>query len=182
MFASFQPLQLECLGQYSGVIPGVLEATDQMRARGLRIGSTTGYTRLMLDAILPSATAQGFCPDSTVTPDEAGGGRPAPWMCYLNLVRLGVFPTEACVKIGDTPSDIEEGLNAGMWTIGILDSSNEIGLTEAQWSQLAEVEKQKLRNHASHRLLAAGAHYVVNSLAQVPAILDRIEQKLECTS
>ena len=117
LFASFAPRQIERLGEFSDVIPGVQEAVAQMRERGLRIGSTTGYTRPMLEPLLLRAAGQGYRPDASVTPDEAGAGRPAPWMCFLNLIRLDAFPPAACVKIGDTPGTCTKAvtLECGPW-------------------------------------------------------------------
>ena len=77
---------------------------DAWRGAGLRIGSTTGYTRALLDVVMASAARQGYAPDASVTPDQAGGGPSDPFMCYQNAILLGVFPLWACVKIGDTPS------------------------------------------------------------------------------
>src|SRR5262249_5453549 len=152
--------------RHSELIPDVPAALAAIRERRLRIGSTTGYTRPMLDPILARAAREGYTPDASVTPDEAGAGRPSPWMCFHNMIRLEVFPPEACVKIGDTPADIQEGLNAGMWTIGVVDSGNEVGLTLAEWSSLDEGGKETLRASAEKKLRVAGAHYVINSLAE----------------
>ncbi|HEY1337947.1 MAG TPA: phosphonoacetaldehyde hydrolase [Bryobacteraceae bacterium] len=114
LFAEFLPQQSEILTEFSAPIPGVTETVERWRAAGLRIGSTTGYTRELLDIVLPAAAAQGYSPDVSVTPDEVGGGRPKPFMCYRNAILLGVYPLWHWVKIGDTPSDIGESLNAGM--------------------------------------------------------------------
>lgn len=178
LFAEFTPMQIATLAEYSDVIEGVPEAVAAIRERGLAIGSTTGYTRPMLDVILPRAAAQGYVPDASVTPDEAGGGRPAPWMCWRNLQQLMVFPPASCVKIGDTPSDMEEGVNAGMWTIGIVDSGNEIGLRPAEWSALSRDSRDHRRAQARHRLQKAGAHYVANTLGEAVVLMDRLEQRL----
>jgi phosphonoacetaldehyde hydrolase len=178
LFESFLPRQIARLGECSDVIPGVPEAVAEIRARGLRIGSTTGYTRAMLEPVLQRAAGQGYQPDASVTPDEAGAGRPAPWMCFLNLMRLDVFPPAACVKIGDTPADMQEGLNAGMWTVGVIDSSNEVGLSLAEWQKLDENTRQELRESARRRLLDAGAHFTVESLAHAGSVFDQIEREL----
>src|SRR5262249_22730782 len=132
LFADFIPRQLECLAEYSELIPGVTATVEIMRQRGMKIGTTTGYTRPMLDLLLQKAAAQGYAPESSVCPDDVGRGRPFPWMCYRNAIQLQVYPLEACVKIGDAVSDIEEGLNAGMWAIGVTRTGNMIGLTEAE--------------------------------------------------
>ncbi|PYO35726.1 MAG: phosphonoacetaldehyde hydrolase, partial [Candidatus Rokuibacteriota bacterium] len=128
MFADFVPLQLACLSDYSELIPGTLEAVAAMRARGIKIGSTTGYTTEMMKINLEDARRQGYVPDSTVCASDVPAGRPYPYMCLQNVINLQVSPVDACVKVDDTVPGIEEGLNAGMWTIGLAVSGNEIGL------------------------------------------------------
>src|SRR5262249_43047782 len=140
LFACFLSRQSGVLERYSDVIPGVPEAVRRMRDRGLRIGSTTGYTRTMLDAVARVAAEQGYSPDASVTPDEVGEGRPHPWMCYQNAMLLKVYPLDRLVKIGDTPSDMMEGRNAGMWTIGITTTGNQVGLTLAEARGLPALE------------------------------------------
>jgi phosphonoacetaldehyde hydrolase len=149
-----------------------------MRSRGLKIGTTTGYNRAMLDYLLERAAAQNFTPDCALCPDDSGAGRPLPWMCYLAAIRLEVYPMAALVKIGDTPADIAEGRNAGMWTIGVTRTGNEIGITEEEWAQLADKQKEGLLQSAERRLLDAGAHYLARSVAECDAILDQIETRL----
>ena len=136
LFANFVPLQLECLVKYSTVIDGVAAAVARVRKRGIKIGSTTGYTRPMLDMILRPAAEQGYQPDCAITPDDVGAGRPHPWMIYANAIRLQVEPLEAIVKVGDTPVDIEEGLRAGVWTIGVARTGNMIGLSVEDFAAL----------------------------------------------
>lgn len=179
LYARFVPKQLACLARYSDVIAGVPEAVEQLRARGLKIGSTTGYTRPMLDFLLALAKDHGFSPDCALCPqDVPGGGRPAPWMCYLTAIRLEVSPLWTMIKIGDTPSDIAEGLNAGMWTIGISRTGNEVGLTAAEWEAMPAAERPGALARASSRLRAACAHYVAESVADCLGIVDEIEARL----
>ena len=141
LFANFVPLQLECLVKYSVVIDGVAETVARLRTRGIKIGSSTGYTRAMLDRILQPAAEQGYAPDCAITPDDVGAGRPHPWMIYANAIRLQVEPLEAIVKIGDTPVDIEEGLRARVWTIGVARTGNMIGLSAEDFAALAAAEQ-----------------------------------------
>ena len=176
LFAAFIPMQMECLARYSDLIPGVVEIASQLRARGIRIGSTTGYTRPMLDLLLANAAAQGYTPDCALCPDDAGAGRPWPWMCYLNAIRLQTVPMHTMINVGDTVSDIEEGLNAGMWTVGIARTGNMIGLTAAEFAALP-VSEQSARLDAAHaRLREAGAHYVIDGVGNLD--LDPIEYRL----
>jgi phosphonoacetaldehyde hydrolase len=179
IFSEFLPRQSEILAEYSEPIPGVCETVDAWKSGGLRIGSTTGYTRALLDVVLPVAAKQGYSPDASVTPDEAGGGRPKPFMCYRNAILLGVFPLWRCVKIGDTPADIAEGQNAGMWNIALTATGNEIGLSRSAWEALPPEERNTRQQTAAQRLMDAGAHYTAPSLADCTEILADIERRIE---
>jgi phosphonoacetaldehyde hydrolase len=178
LFSEFLPSQSEILAEFSAPIPEVPETIEAWRAAGLRIGSTTGYTRQLLDVVTPAAGALGYSPDASVTPDEAGAGRPKPFMCYRNAILLGVFPLWHCVKIGDTPSDIGEGLNAGMWTIGITATGNEVGLSQTEWDALPAGEQGRREREAAARLSGVGAHFTAPSLAACGGILEDIERRL----
>jgi phosphonoacetaldehyde hydrolase len=178
LYAEFIPRQLDALAEHSRVITGVPEAVERMRRRGLKIGSTTGYNRAMLDRLLELARTQGFVPDCAICPDDVGGGRPAPWMCYQNAMQMRVYPMSAMVKVGDTESDIAEGRNAGAWTIGVARTGNEIGLSESDWNALAADRRVKLLDGARSRLRDAGAHHVIDSVGEMDATLDEIDARL----
>src|SRR5882724_1591813 len=167
MFQAFIPLQLACLGQYSALIPGALDAVKAMRSRGYRIGSTTGYTTEMTAINLADAARQGYVPDSTVCANEVPAGRPFPHMCLKNAINLNVSTIHACVKVDDTVPGVEEGLNAGMWSIGLAMSGNEIGLTYADLHALPAAERAAKRQRAYTRMYQVGAHYVVDSIADI---------------
>ena len=178
LFRDFLPKQAEILAEFSDPIDGVPETVEAWKAAGLRIGSTTGYTRKLLNIVSATAAPRGYAPDTSVTPDEAGGGRPAPFMCYRNAIALGVYPLWAIVKIGDTPSDITEGRNAGMWTIAITRTGNEIGLSKAQLEALPASEQRALEQQGCVRLRAAGAQYLAGSLDECDPFLLDIERRL----
>jgi phosphonoacetaldehyde hydrolase len=178
LYASFIPRQMENLGAHSNVIRGVSEAIAHLRSRGLKIGSTTGYNRAMLDRVAEHARTQGYAPDCALCPDDVGGGRPMPWMCYEAAVRMRIFPLRTLVKIGDTEADIAEGRNAGTWTIGVARTGNEIGLSESDWDALPAERQAALLTFARDRLRAAGADYVIDSVADVEPTLDMIELRL----
>ncbi len=178
LFANFVPLQLECLVKYSTVIDGVAETVARFRNRGIKIGSTTGYTRAMLEMILQPAAAQGYAPDCAITPDDVGAGRPHPWMIFANVIRMQVEPLEAIVKIGDTPVDIEEGLRAGVWTVGIARTGNMMGLSVDDFAALAPAEQASRLESARVALAAAGAHEVIEAVADCERVIDAIEARM----
>jgi phosphonoacetaldehyde hydrolase len=183
MYADFIPMQFSCLMEYSSVIPGVAETVAALRDRGLKIGSTTGYTREMLDLLLQSSAREGYVPDCSVTPGEAGSGRPHPFMMFECAIRMQVYPMSAIAKVGDTPVDILEGLNAGTWSVGVAGTGNMLGLTRAELLALSEADRATKLADARAELEQAGAHFVVDSVADLPPVLDAIDSLLEdaCT-
>jgi phosphonoacetaldehyde hydrolase len=178
MFKDFVPLQVDCLSDYSELIPGTLEAVDAMRKRGMKIGSTTGYLKEMMEVNLRDGKKQGYEPDSTVCASDVPAGRPYPYMCLQNVINLQVWPVDACVKIDDTVPGIEEGLNAGMWTIGLAVSGNEIGLPLKEVQAMPRAEYEAKRKRAYDRMYQIGGHYVVDSIADVMPCLDDIERRM----
>ena len=179
LFNEFGPLQMNIITQHSQLIDGVVDVVKNWQDRGLLIGSTTGYTRKMLAPVLTQAAGGGYRPDASVCPDEVGAGRPAPWMLARNAQLLNVYPPSSCVKIGDTISDIEEGRNAGMWTIGLTRTGNMIGLDSAALNQLSIEQKEALLEQAAFKLLAAGADFIAEDLSACNDILAQIETKLK---
>ena len=182
LYSNFVPLQISCLLEYSAVIPGVVDAMERLRSRGLRIGTTTGYTREMLDLLAEASKKVGYIPDCNVAPGDVGAGRPHPFMIYENAVRLQVYPMAAIAKIGDTPADIEEGLNAGAWSIGVAATGNMVGLSRQEFEALPILQREERLVIARRALKSAGAHYVVDTLADLDLVLDEIDARLKAAS
>ena len=178
MFAEFVPKQIECLSRHSGLIPGTAETVEACRKRGYRIGSTTGYLKSMMEVVLRETGGRGYRPDAVVCADDVPAARPSPSMCLKNVIELQVWPVESCVKVDDTIAGIEEGLNAGMWSIGLGISGNEVGLCLEDWKALSEGERRRRREKAYLKMHRAGAHYVVDSIADLMPCLDDIEERL----
>jgi phosphonoacetaldehyde hydrolase len=178
MFTEFVPLQLQCLSTYSALIPGTLEVVGKLRSRGIKIGSTTGYLGDMMKINLADGKRQSYEPDSTVCASDVPAGRPYPYMCLMNVIKLGVSAVQACVKVDDTIPGVEEGLNAGMWTVGLAVSGNEVGLPLDEWKALPEADKQTKRERAYQRMRQCGAHYVVDSIAELMPCIDDIQARI----
>lgn len=178
MYADLTPLTREQIASHSALIPGVTEAIADARARGCRIGSTTGYGRGMIDGMLAAAEAQGYAPDYVVAADEIAQPRPAAQGVLKNLVALDVRSVQHCVKVDDTAPGIAEGLNAGMWTVAVAVSGNAVALGLDEWQALSENAKSELRHRAHESLRATGAHFVIDTVAELPGVLDEIEARL----
>lgn len=178
IYAETEPMMITTVTHHADLIPGLLETVESLRQQGIKIGSSTGYTTPIMEALVPAARAQGYVPDAIVCVSDVPAGRPYPWMCYLNAMHLEVYPLEAMVKIGDTISDIEAGLNAGMWTIGLTQSGNELGLSEKEVSGLTAEEMQAKTDPIEHRYRNAGTHYVAAGIWEVQPLIDDINARL----
>ena len=178
LYERFLPLQTEMVAKHADLIPGALAAIADMRARGMKVGSTSGYPRVVMDVVVAHAREQGLAADCVIAADDTRHGRPSPFPALKALDELGVWPVEAVVKIGDTVVDIEEGLNGGMWSVGVAVSGNEVGLSLAAWQALPQAEQAALRAAARAKLAGTGAHYVIDSIAEIGPVLDDIERRL----
>jgi len=178
LYAAFLPLNIETAASHATPIPGAAEVLAGLRAAGVRIGSTTGYTRSIMERVLPVARAAGVEVDQLFCSDELPAGRPHAAGMFANMLRLEVSTAAHVVKLDDTPVGIEEGINAGTWTVGLALSGNEAGLSEPELAALSQVERDAARAKATRRFLAVGAHYVIDSIADLPPVLGDIEARL----
>jgi phosphonoacetaldehyde hydrolase len=178
MFRIFVPLQLSVIEEHSLIVPELPEALNVIRSSNMKIGSTTGYNNEMMKILTASAARQDYTADSVVCATDVPAGRPAPWMALRNAENLGVYPMHAIVKIGDTISDIEEGINAGMWSVGVVMSGNEMGLSQKEISMLDKSELDLRRKAIRNNYLNAGADYVIESLAEIEELIETINAEL----
>ena len=179
MFEDFVPMQEACLSDYSTLIPGTLEVVAECRKRGYKIGSTSGYLPGMLAINQKDAEKQGYVPDATFGAGDVPRGRPFGHMVLRNILELDISPVQSVVKIDDTLTGIEEGLNAGTWAVGLAIAGNEVGLPLAEWEALSEDVKQKHRDRIYPTMYQRGAHYVVDSIADLMPVLTDIEARLK---
>lgn len=179
IYARFMPMQIAKVGEFSAPIAGAVEMLQSLRASGLKVGSCSGYPREVLNRLLPQAAAAGIAPDHVVAGDELGaGGRPGPFMALANVLALGIGDVRACVKVDDTVPGIEEGRNAGMWTVGLSLSGNEVGYSLEEFAKAPRQEVEARVAAAEAKLKKAGAHYVVRSVADLPGVLAQIASEM----
>ncbi len=179
IYTGFGALQTEVLKGYLDLLPGVAAVTAELREQGIRIASTTGFETSMMTDVKAAAAAQGYAPECWVGPDLTGGGRPAPWMIYYAARQLGVYPLSTFVKVGDTEADLGEARNAGVWAVSVVRTGNEIGLSRAALEALPETERAARFAVAKQRFLAWGAHYVIDSVADLMPIIEAISLRIQ---
>ncbi|MEG0155725.1 MAG: phosphonoacetaldehyde hydrolase [Lachnospiraceae bacterium] len=162
LYQLFEKKLIGSLSQYCDVKPGVIETVEALRKKGIAIGSTTGYTDPMMEIVTREAKRNGYAPDGWYSPDSVGNlGRPYPYMIYRNMEAFQVHSVKQVLKIGDTISDIQEGQNAGVYTVGVVEGSSEMGLSETEYNILSDVEKEKAVKRIRNRFLEAGADAVI---------------------
>lgn len=172
VYAQFEPKLFSILDNFATPKPYVLDTVAQLREMGVKIDSTTGYTDAMMDVVVPKAAELGYAPDCWFSPDAVGGkGRPAPYMVFENMKALGVSNVKHVVKVGDTVSDIKEGVNAGVWSVGVLEGSSELGFSHEEFEALSGEEKEIACRKTEETFRAAGAHFVIRNLSELPQLL-----------
>jgi phosphonoacetaldehyde hydrolase len=168
IYEKFEPALFEVIKEHAKPLPGVLETIAELREKGLLIGSTTGYTREMMDELGPASEVLGYKPDCLVCPDDVGGkGRPFPYMIWECLRQLGVVDIHEAVKIGDTAADILEGKNAGCLSFGVILGSNMLGLSEIEYEAASQSERDHLAKAALKSYEEAGADHVLERFSDV---------------
>ena len=180
MFADFVPAQVACLPEYTTLLPGVAEVTQRLQKQGIKIGSSTGFIRPMVDILEKAAKEQGYIPDASVAGDEVEqGARPKPFMVYRNLDLMDVWPIQSVVKVDDTIGGIGEGLNAGCWSVGVARYSNYMNIqTLEEAERMSADEMQSRLEKTVSTLTNAGAHYVIDSLADIETVIDDVNARL----
>lgn len=176
VYKIFVPMNEEVVADFATLVPGAKEVVTWLRARSMKIGSTTGYTRSIMERVLPVAAAQGYEPDNLICADDLPEGRPGPIGMYQCFVDLVVYPPELVIKVDDTEPGIAEGVAAGCITVGLALSGNYAGKTPEDLAALPELEVDALRQLATEKLVAAGADHVIDTVADLPALIERLEQ------
>lgn len=177
IYQQFRQILLSSLPDFAQLKPGMTTVIDYLTAHKIPYGTTTGYDEAMLSIVRPIAASQGYRPTINVTSAQTQGvGRPAAAMLQLASNELAVTDMAKVVKVGDSINDILEGKNAKAITIGVVDGSNLMGLSLAEFTALTPNEKNKLREQVSAQCLAADADYVIQSMAELPTLLTKLNQ------
>lgn len=178
MHDTFTEKLMSILDQFADPKPYVVETIARLRAMGLAIGSTTGYTDQMMAVVTRVAKEKGYAPDFWISPNSVDNyGRPYPYMIFENLKQLHIRDVHAAVKVGDTISDIKEGVAAGVISVGILEGSSLMGLMQTEYEALSTQEKEALCARLRKEYMQAGADYVVQDIRELPALIQELNDK-----
>jgi phosphonatase-like hydrolase len=131
-------------------VDGASRLFARLRSEGVKVALNTGFSRAIVQVLLGRlGWREGELIDASVTSDEVQRGRPHADMILHLMQRLGVKDSRLVAKVGDTPSDLQEGMAAGCgWVIGITSGTH------------------------SRAQLASEAHtHLVDALSEIPALL-----------
>lgn len=168
LYHSFEENLMRILHKFAEPKPYVLDTVAKLREMGIKIGSTTGYTDEMMAVVVQKAKEAGYGPDVWFSPNSVGNaGRPYPYMIFKNMEVLKVSSVENVVKVGDTVSDIKEGKNAGVFTIGVIEGSSEMGLSQDEYEKMSEDERDRLAGEVTRRFMDAGADAVIMNMGEL---------------
>ena len=175
MYAVYESKLLSVLDQYADPKPYVLEAIKELREKNIKIGSTTGYTDKMMAIVTKEAEKNGYRPDAWFSPDSVNlKGRPYPYMIFQNMQALEIKSVEKVLKVGDTISDIKEGKNAGVLTIGVIEGSSEMGLSKEEYEALTKEEKEERCNKVKTAFLEAGTDDVILNMSELNNYIEKL--------
>jgi phosphonoacetaldehyde hydrolase len=178
VYREFIPLNAAVVTDYADLIPGLLPVVAALRAAGVKIGSTTGYTREIMARLAPVAAEAGYAPDNLVCAGDLAAGRPTPLMMYRCFADLGVHPPWRVVKVDDTAPGIAEAVAAGAWAVGVTLSGNGCGLTERELAALPAGEREAVRERVAAELVGAGAHATIDTVADLLPTLEALARTI----
>ncbi len=168
LYGHFEEKLFGILSRFATPKPGVVDVVRALKERGIAVGSTTGYTEKMMEIVTPLARDMGYAPDAMVTPDDVGGmGRPYPYMIFKNMELLKLGDVRKVIKVGDTISDIKEGKNAGVRSLGVVVGSSQMGLTQEEYENLSPREALEKCEKVRQEFLEAGADQVIMNMEEL---------------
>jgi phosphonatase-like hydrolase len=129
-------------------IDGARNALSSLKRAQIRLALTTGFNRDLLD-LLVVRLGWGDLFDVTLASDDVPVGRPAPFLIYRAMIATGVADVRHVAVVGDTPLDLQSGMNAqARWVIGVLSGA-----------------------HGVETLGATPHTHIVSSIADLPILL-----------
>ncbi|WP_328810444.1 phosphonatase-like hydrolase [Rhodococcus sp. NBC_00294] len=136
---------------HCSAIPGAADLLHDLRSDGIKTALTTGFAHETQYAILDALGWRDIA-DVVLCPGDGMRGRPFPDMPLTALLRTSAPSVQAMLVVGDTTSDITSGLRSGARVVvGVLTGA-----------------------HDADQLRAAGATHILESVADLPSLIDAV--------
>jgi phosphonoacetaldehyde hydrolase len=178
LLIEFEPMSASAAIAHGDFIPGFLDTYEWLRANGIGVATTTGYTRKIMMPLIAMAEQAGFKPALVICCDDVEKSRPDPMGMQRCMQALGLSAAASVVKVDDTAPGLQEGINAGCWTVGVAASGNALGWSWDEWVAASEDERFEATCEAGQKLYDAGAHEVIDSVANLQLALSRIGARI----
>ncbi len=105
-------------------VPGAGAAARRLREAGLRVALASGFDRPLVDLLLDQLGWRNLF-DLTIAGNDVAAGRPAPAIIHHAMARLAIHDVSTVAVVGDTPLDLQAGMNARAgWVIGVLSGAH----------------------------------------------------------
>ncbi|MCR6544268.1 phosphonoacetaldehyde hydrolase [Dehalobacterium formicoaceticum] len=177
VYAASETSIMGILKDFAEPKPFVLQAIKDLRGRNIKVGSTTGYTDEMMSIVVPKAEENGYKPDFWCTPNAVNNvGRPYPYMIFKNFEALGLTDVSSVIKVGDTVADIKEGRNAGLISVGVIEGSSIMALSEGEFNALSQEEKNREYERVESVYKSCGADYIIKNMSELLPLIDSLEK------
>lgn len=179
LLEEFEPMSAASAMEHSDFIPGFLDTYAWLQQRGIAVATTTGYTRKIMTPLIAKAAEAGFAPERVICCDDVAQSRPSPLGVQACMETLGLAGHSSRVlKVDDTVPGLQEGVNAGCWTVGVAASGNALGWSWDTWVQASEDEREYSLQDAYRTLRDAGAHEVIHSVADLRGAIAAIDARI----
>jgi phosphonoacetaldehyde hydrolase len=179
LLREFEPMSALAALEHKDFIPGFMDTYRWLQDNKIGVATTTGYTRKIMTPLIAHAELQGFFPELVICCDDVERSRPDPIGMVRCMDGLGLAGQAATVvKVDDTVPGLQEAFNAGCWTVGVAASGNALGWSWDQWVRSSEDERAPAVAQAHRTLSQAGAHIVIDSVADLPEALRAIESRI----
>lgn len=166
--------------EYTELKSGVLRTFNYLTGYGIKVATTTGYTAEMMKIVEDKAAEIGYEPDLVVTSEDVNGqGRPSPAMIQYIIKKFNIDDSKKVIKVGDTLVDIEEGQNAGVKTVGIVEGSSLMGLSQVEFDELSNEQQIAKRNEVKRKFESVNADFVIDNIFDLVQIIEYLNESMD---
>ena len=103
----------------------------ELKGEDVRIVVGTGFPVEVAEPLVKSlGWVRDGLVDSWTCSEMVGASSPDPAMIIDSMARYGVTAPEAVIKVDDTVKGVEEGLNAGVYTVAVLTGTQNIQMLD----------------------------------------------------
>ena len=181
IFNDFNDIQIQYMNMNLNIIPETSSIIHYLRQNDIKVGITTGFNNVQMNIAVDKLRYNHIIIDSAVSSEFSS--RPLPHMIRKNMNNLQIEDPKQVIKIDDTCVGIQEGINAGCYTVGVarwsvnmdmfsLDTLTKEAFTEACFNHTDIINHKLIESR--RRLKEAGADFVIDTLDELPSIIKSI--------